>query len=119
MYRAFFGPHAGAVADAAVRDARDVPLAVARAELASLAVDTEGMARSLGQPVLWLAVGPIDEQRLAGTFHDVQFGRVVGSGHFPHLEAPEQVGAMLERFLVTRPPAIRTGSERTARRSRR
>ena len=104
MYRGFFSPHAGEVADRAVREACAVSLRVARAELASLAIDTEGMARSLIQPVLWIAAGPIDETRLAGTFRDVQFGRVVGSGHFPQLEVPDQVSAMISRFLATRPP---------------
>jgi pimeloyl-ACP methyl ester carboxylesterase len=31
---------------------------------------------------------------------DVQFGVTVGAGHFNHLEVPEQVNAMIERFLA-------------------
>jgi len=102
LYRSFFSPHAGPVADRAVATALRVPPAVARAELASLAVSTEAMARALRQPVLWLTVGPADEPRLGGVFRDVVFGRVVGSGHFPHLEVPDQVDAMIERFLRIR-----------------
>jgi len=99
MYRGFFSPHAGPVAERAVGEACRVPLEVARADLAGLAVDTEGPARRLRAPVLWLTVAAADEARLGGIFRDVTFGRVVGSGHFPHLEVPGQVNAMIERFV--------------------
>ena len=105
MYRSFFSAHAGTIANAAVRDAQRVPLRVARAELASLAVDTEGPARRLRCPVLWVTVEQADEPRMRSVFRDVQFGRVVGSGHFPHLEVPDQLNAMIDRFLVTLPSA--------------
>ena len=42
---------------------------------------------------------------MRSVFRDVQFGRVVGSGHFPHLEVPDQLNAMIDRFLVTLPSA--------------
>jgi pimeloyl-ACP methyl ester carboxylesterase len=29
----------------------------------------------------------------------VKYGQVVGAAHFPQLEVPDQVNAMLERFL--------------------
>ncbi|MCU0274944.1 MAG: alpha/beta hydrolase [Acidimicrobiales bacterium] len=101
LYRGFFSPWAGDVADRAVADARRVPLPVARAELASLAVSTEAMARAIRQPVLWLSVAAADQPRLTALFRDVRFGQVVGSGHFPHLEVPEQVNAMIDRFVDT------------------
>jgi pimeloyl-ACP methyl ester carboxylesterase len=31
---------------------------------------------------------------------EMQFGQTVGSGHFCQLEVPEQVNAMLDRFLA-------------------
>ena len=77
-----------------------VPLDIARAELASLAISTQAIARSLTQPVLWISVEQADEARLAKIFRNVQFGRVVGSGHFPQIEVPDQVNAMIDRFLA-------------------
>ena len=100
MYRGFFSSHAGVAADRAVHDAMKVPLDIARAELASLAISTQAIARSLTQPVLWISVEQADEARLAKVFRDVQFGRVVGSGHFPQIEVPDQVNAMIDRFLA-------------------
>jgi hypothetical protein len=31
--------------------------------------------------------------------------QTIGSGHFHQLEVPDQVNAMIERFLTTLPPA--------------
>lgn len=103
IYASFFGPHAGPVAAAAVDDATRVPRPIAAAELASLAVDTVALARSVEVPVCWISVGATDDAALTATFADVQLGRVVGSGHFPHLEVPDQVAAMIERFVATLP----------------
>jgi hypothetical protein len=33
-------------------------------------------------------------------FHEILYGKKVGSGHFCQLEVPEQVNAMIERFLA-------------------
>lgn len=101
MYRRYFSRHAGPVAHQAVVDAMKVPLWVAQAELASMAVSTQAMAHALTQPVLWLTVANADEDRLSKIFRNIQFGRVVGSGHFPHIEVPDQVNAMIDRFIVT------------------
>lgn len=101
MYRSFFSPHAGPVAETAVREAQAVPLRVARADLAALADDSEGPARRLTCPVLWLTVEPADTARLRSIFSDVRFAVVTGSGHFPHLEVPDQVDAAIGRFLAT------------------
>lgn len=100
MYRGFFTDPDGELAERVVADARTVPLAVAAAELASLAVDTEALARRVRRPVLWIAAGPIDDDRLGEAFERLEIGRVVGSGHFPHLEVPDQVVAMLRRFVA-------------------
>jgi len=101
MYAGFFGPHAGQAGSQALADALRTPLAVAAAEIRSLAIDSEALARSLAQPVLWLSVEAVDQAALAGTFRRVQFGQLVGSGHFPQIEVPEQLDAMIERFVAT------------------
>jgi pimeloyl-ACP methyl ester carboxylesterase len=102
MYRGFFSAHAGAVGDATVADAMGTPIEVATAELRALAEDTVALARALHQPVLWLTVAGADEPALRAVFRDVQFGQVVESGHFPQLEVPDQVNAMIDRFVRTR-----------------
>jgi pimeloyl-ACP methyl ester carboxylesterase len=101
MYAGFFSEHAGEAGRQALTEALATPLPVAAAELRSLAIDTQAIARQLKQPVLWLTAAGADETTLSGVFRSVQFGRVVGSGHFPQLEVPDQTNAMLERFAAT------------------
>jgi pimeloyl-ACP methyl ester carboxylesterase len=33
-------------------------------------------------------------------FPDILYGKTVGSGHFCQLEVPEQINAMIDRFLT-------------------
>lgn len=101
MYAGFFSPHAGRAGRRALAEAMETPLAVAVAELRSLAIDTLAIARELEQPVLWIGVAPADPPLLASAFRNLQLGQVVGSGHFPQLEVPQQVDAMIERFVAT------------------
>lgn len=62
--------------------------------------DTEG---PLHVPSLYIAA---DDKPLSDLPHlfrlapEMQFGQTVGSGHFCQLEVPEQVNAMLDRFLA-------------------
>jgi pimeloyl-ACP methyl ester carboxylesterase len=35
-----------------------------------------------------------------GVFPDILYGKTVGSGHFCQLEVPEQINAMIDRFLT-------------------
>jgi pimeloyl-ACP methyl ester carboxylesterase len=42
-----------------------------------------------------------DALRLRAIKPDLEIGIAVGAGHFLHLEVPEQVNAMIERFLAT------------------
>jgi pimeloyl-ACP methyl ester carboxylesterase len=42
-----------------------------------------------------------DALRLSAIKPDLQVGITVGAGHFHQLEVPEQVNAMIERFLLT------------------
>ncbi len=101
LYAGFFSPHAGAAGRKALREALATPLHVAAAELASLAIDTESIAREVRQPVLWLSVEAADQAALRQIFADVRFGQLVGSGHFPQIEVPAQLNAMIERFVRT------------------
>ena len=41
-----------------------------------------------------------DAVRLRAIKPDLEVGITVGAGHFHHLEVPEQVNAMIERFLA-------------------
>ena len=41
-----------------------------------------------------------DMSRCHEMFPDILYGKTVGSGHFCQLEFPEQVGAMIDRFLT-------------------
>jgi pimeloyl-ACP methyl ester carboxylesterase len=43
--------------------------------------------------------GSNDPARLLPLKPDVHFGLTVGAGHFNHLEVPEQVNSMMERFM--------------------
>ena len=57
-------------------------------------------------PVLLLRtdVGPdSDVLRLRELKPDLEVGITVGAGHFHQLEVPDQVNAMIERFLATSP----------------
>jgi pimeloyl-ACP methyl ester carboxylesterase len=51
-------------------------------------------------PLLHLGgVMPVDRDRLRALCPQVTFGMTVGAGHYLQLEVPEQVNAMLDRFL--------------------
>lgn len=51
-----------------------------------------------GVPVLLISAGEAESGLRDRRF--ITFGRTVGAGHFPQLEVPGQVNAMIERFLV-------------------
>jgi hypothetical protein len=52
-------------------------------------------------PFLYLAAAPplADLVRLRALNPQIVIGQTVGAGHFHQLEVPEQVNAMIERFL--------------------
>ena len=101
MYRGFFSPHCDPkISGQAVQDAMRTPLEVAIAELRGMAVSTEEIARGIEQPVLWLTATRADQDYVSKQLRDVRFGQVVGSGHFPQLEVPEQTNAMIATFLA-------------------
>jgi pimeloyl-ACP methyl ester carboxylesterase len=63
--------------------------------------DAAAAAASCKVPVLLIgsAVPPVDVAQLSELCPQVVIGQTVGSGHFNQLEVPEQVNAMIERFL--------------------
>jgi pimeloyl-ACP methyl ester carboxylesterase len=51
-------------------------------------------------PLLYIgSVMPFDELGMRQLCPQLQVGRSVGAGHFPQLEVPEQVNAMIDKFL--------------------
>ena len=68
---------------------------------AILSADMEGAAKKCKVPFLYLAAaGPLaDFSRLQALSPQVVIGQTVGAGHFHQLEVPEQVNAMIDRFL--------------------
>ena len=74
---------------------------IARSLVASfLAVDLANSIQELRCPLLYVhAKAPADLTRLAQLRPDALIGQVVGSGHYLMLAVPDQVNAMLDRFL--------------------
>ena len=80
-----------------------VPLETARALIEHVAMWNGPAALNLCETPLLIIVtgvgGSNDPVRLRAINPGVRFGMTVGSGHFNQLEVPEQVNAMIERFL--------------------
>jgi pimeloyl-ACP methyl ester carboxylesterase len=66
------------------------------------AFDHEAAARACRVPFLYIAGDPpqADLEKLRGACPGLVFGQTVGAGHFHQLEVPEQVNAMLDRFIA-------------------
>ena len=67
-------------------------------------------AESLGtisQPVLLISAGwvPFDVATVRQAVPNLSYAQTYGSGHFSMLEVPQQVNAMIERFLALEVPA--------------
>jgi pimeloyl-ACP methyl ester carboxylesterase len=82
-----------------------VPLPVARAVIEGVTRwnGVAALAMCTAVPLLIISSGPYesnDPPRLQALKPDAQFAMTVGAGHFHQLEVPEQVNAMIERFLV-------------------
>jgi len=58
----------------------------------------------LAVPAVYIAADELQPRSDMARFHElapqVLYGKTVGSGHFCQLEVPEQVNAMIERFLA-------------------
>jgi pimeloyl-ACP methyl ester carboxylesterase len=68
------------------------------------AFDSATAASAYKQPLLVISAGFMafnDLSRLKPEFPQIQFAQTVGSGHFNMVEVPDQVNAMIERFLAT------------------
>ena len=100
IYRGFISPERTQLADAVVTDALAVPRSIAQADLASIAIDTVSLSRSVRCPVLWISVDPPDEEYLRSVFTDVHCRHVPDSGHFVQLEAPDAVNSEIAKFLA-------------------
>ncbi len=94
-----------------------VPAAVAAAGMRAMAefdgAAAMAAAEAAGVPVLVVTAGR-PERALAQWPHATA-GRTVGAGHFLHLQVPEQVNAMIERFLLvgrSDPAAVRDARRR-------
>ena len=68
------------------------------------AYDASEAEGRLAAPVLYIAADEYppraDITRLRELVPEPHYGHVVGSGHFCQLEVPEQVNAMIDRFLL-------------------
>jgi pimeloyl-ACP methyl ester carboxylesterase len=83
--------------------ARTAPHVIASAwEETTFGWDDAEALRACRAPLLYLDAGTpnADLPRAAALHADLALGRTVGSGHFSPLEVPEQVNAMLDRFLA-------------------
>ena len=99
MYASYFGPKCDpVVAQQAIKDASSTPMVVKQLELRGMAVSTQKLAQSITRPVLWLTATGVDQAYVAKHLPQVCFAQTVGAGHFPQLEVPEQVNAMIETF---------------------
>jgi len=63
----------------------------------------EAELQALRAPALYVEADPVLDRvgRLRELCPDVVTGKTVGSGHFHQLEVPDQINAMIERFLAT------------------
>lgn len=104
--RVFFLASDDAPRKASILDAMSAaPQHVMLAAYAGLAeYDAASMAGRYDGPALYIAANEPsprgDMARLRELLPQVQVGQTVGSGHFCQLEVPEQVQAMIERFLA-------------------
>ena len=71
--------------------------------------DPTEAARGLSVPSLYIAADEAKPRSDMVRFHElapqILYGKMVGSGHFCQLEVPEQVNAMIDRFLAITLPA--------------
>ena len=91
-------------ATAIISSMMQTPLEVALASLAALKTWVpRGRVLDCAQPVLCVHIrggGPTDPTQLAIDRPNVMVAQTIGSGHFIQLEVPDQVNAMIERFLA-------------------
>jgi pimeloyl-ACP methyl ester carboxylesterase len=66
--------------------------------------DPAAVAGGLRVPALYVAADELQPRADMARFHELcprlEYGKTVGSGHFCQLEVPDQINAMLDRFLA-------------------
>ena len=69
--------------------------------------DGEAATRACGVPMLHISADvPINDAAALRALNPLlRTGQTVGAGHFHQLQVPEQVNAMIERFLLLAPAA--------------
>jgi pimeloyl-ACP methyl ester carboxylesterase len=104
-FRLFFGPHDDPaicewILDQAVRTPAHVTSSIW--EEASSSWDDAGALSRCRSPLLYLDAGTAnaDLGRAVRLNDSLTVGRTVGTGHFSQLISPQQVNAMLDRFLA-------------------
>jgi pimeloyl-ACP methyl ester carboxylesterase len=114
-FATFFGPDDDPtqrtwILDQAVRTPPHVTSSVWEESLRSW--DDAGALRRCGVPVLYLDAGTpnADLAQAAELCPELVVGRTIGSGHFSPLEVPEQINAMIERFVAVTSTADRASS---------
>ena len=107
-YTSYFGAHTEpGLVRAIVDEACRTPAQVRIDDMRLMAADTATPASSMAQPTLviagqWLAdnsPAAVDAVRLKTYFKQLEFARAIGTGHFVHLEAPEQCNAFMQSFI--------------------
>jgi pimeloyl-ACP methyl ester carboxylesterase len=95
-----FAPHDTVRRDETIAGAAAAPVAIATATWQAMAeFDGAAVLPQVEVPVLLITAGE-PEPGVADAVADVHQGRTVGAGHFVQLEVPDQVNAMIERFLL-------------------
>ncbi len=104
-FRSFFGPHDDPalcdwILEQAIRTPAHVTSSIWEESLRSW--DDAGALERCRVPLLYLDAGTpnADLERAVRVNPSVVLGRTVGTGHFSQLVCPQQVNAMLERFLA-------------------
>ncbi len=81
------------------------PVLAASIMQAGMSTDGSESLAQLRCPLLMVSArAPVDIERLRGLQPEALIGRVVGSGHWLTLAVPDQVNAMLDRFLELATP---------------
>ena len=100
-YKGFFGPYADpdkvqAWAATAARTPRHVAMAN---RVGSSEISHTALLRRIKQPTLWINSTPRNMGFLRDLAPHAEQAWVIGAGHFPQLETPEQVNVLLRNFL--------------------
>jgi pimeloyl-ACP methyl ester carboxylesterase len=103
LYRRFFNPPDSAFADRVIGEAMRTPLhVVVEARRALMTTNSAALAKGVRQPMLFINAS-FGNTRTADEIHAMlphaEFAQVAMSGHFVQLEVPDQVEAMIRRFL--------------------